>query len=500
MRGKGVTVHNGRSDETGMAIIVALFMVLVLSVLGASLVFVARTETLSSLNYRTMSESRYAAESAIHRAANHLAWTYTAPSAGSATDPLAAYDLTTSPVRLLANGRPVRLSSDAAEAWNYPDNAVQAAFAAAAQGLLDVTVGTNAFTASSIMYSAQATLRSMKPFVDSISGQSTALQTWEIRGFGRVAGAGSAAVEVVAVLERPMVPIYKYAAFATAETCGALDFAGGATTDSYDSGNALVGGYPALDQYAGNVGTNGGLAASGNPTTIYGTLSSPRTGVGSCSVGNMTAFDSNGGASVEDGMITLPQVVNFPTPPAISPPTTGWATGDCGSTAHCTPVGGDARFTPPAGTTVQLGNVDVGNGDVLYLNAGVYEINSLGGKGDIVVESGPVIVKIAGQGTSTPIDLTAGVVMNGSFIAANLQLIYGGTGEIKLRGNGKFSAVVYAPNAEADFAGNGDFYGALVAKKVKATGGSGIHYDRALDKSGWTVGNPVLSAFTWKSY
>jgi type II secretory pathway component PulK len=61
-----------RSDERGIALILTLFMVLILSVLGSSLVFVSRTETLSSLNYKTMSQARYGAESGVHRAANHL--------------------------------------------------------------------------------------------------------------------------------------------------------------------------------------------------------------------------------------------------------------------------------------------------------------------------------------------------------------------------------------------------------------------------------------------
>ena len=65
-----------RSDERGIALVVTLFMVLILSVLGASLVFVSRTETISSLNYKTMSQTRYGAESGIHHAANHLLWAY----------------------------------------------------------------------------------------------------------------------------------------------------------------------------------------------------------------------------------------------------------------------------------------------------------------------------------------------------------------------------------------------------------------------------------------
>jgi hypothetical protein len=478
--------------------VVALFMVLVLSVIGSSLIFVSRTETMSSLNYKTMSQTRYGAESAVHSAANHLLWVYGGP--GTALDPIAAYDINSYPVRRVSNGRPVVLSSDPDVASNYPVDSVRDDFIAEAADILGVNNG-------SIGYTARATLLSMSQFTDSIDAELTTLQRWQIVGKSTVAGAGSAEVEVSAIIERQKVPVYKYAAFATSDECAAMDFAGGATTDSYDSRVALVGGVPAIDEHSGNVGTNGGLEASGNPTTIWGTLSSPRTGVGNCSVGNVTAFESSGGATVEGGLVELAQAVDFKTPSAINPlpPVTAWDSGDCAATAGCTDLGGgDVRFAPAAGTTVQLGNVSVGNGDTLYLRGGTYEINSIDVKGEVVVEpgTGPVYLKVAGTGfeTGIPIEFTAGSISNTSYAAANFQIIYGGTGEVKLRGNAAFSAVVYAPNAETTFAGGGDFYGAVVTKRIKATGGASIHYDRALENGGYTLGNPVMSSFTWKSF
>ena len=107
-----------RSDERGIALVVTLFMVLILSVLGASLVFVSRTETISSLNYKTMSQTRYGAESGIHHAANHLLWAYVPP--GTAAE-LALYDLTTTPVRVVANGRPVVAWVTTMPRSNVPD-------------------------------------------------------------------------------------------------------------------------------------------------------------------------------------------------------------------------------------------------------------------------------------------------------------------------------------------------------------------------------------------
>jgi hypothetical protein len=444
-----------------------------------------------------MSQTRYGAESGVHRAANHLLWVYTPPD--TALDPIANFDLNAYPVRRLSNGRPVVLSSEPGVASNYPIDSVRDAFIAQTQGVLGMNTG-------SIGYTAHATLLSMSTFVDSASGNPNTIQRWQITGKGRVDGAASAEVEVSAVIERQKVPLYKYAAFATSPNCQALDFAGGATTNSYDSRLALVGGVPVVDDHTGNVGTNGGLEASGNPTQINGTLSSPRTGVGNCSVGNITAFESNGGASVEGGLVELAQAVEFPPPPAINPlpPIAPWSTGDCAATAGCTVVAGGARLQPAAGTTIQLGDVSVGNTSTLYLRGGTYEINSIDVKGNLVIEpgTGPVYLKVAGQGfdAGVPIEFTANSVSNTSFVSANFQIIYGGTGEIKLRGNASFAAVVYAPNSSTTFAGNGDFYGAIVTKKVNSTGGASIHYDRALETGGMTLGNPVMSSFTWKSF
>jgi len=55
-------------NEQGMALILALILVLVLSVMAVSLLFVARTETWSSMNYRAMTQGRYTAESGISAA------------------------------------------------------------------------------------------------------------------------------------------------------------------------------------------------------------------------------------------------------------------------------------------------------------------------------------------------------------------------------------------------------------------------------------------------
>ena len=494
-------------DERGLAMILALFMTLALSVLGTSLMFVSKTETLSSHNYRLMSQARYGAESGVHVASNYLLSTaYSGVMPNTAGDAWANYDTTKSPVTLVSNGNPIVLSSTSSSS-NYPVTSVKTAFAAMFSGAavtLDVNDAPVAFTAT-------ATLMSMRKFTDSMSGLETVLQTWEIVGEGSIVGARNATVDVSSVLERQSQPLFPYAAFATYSGCEALDLAGGAVTDSYDSTAALVGGVPVVANNTGNLGTNGNLKEVGATTMVHGSLSTPRAGVGTCDdVQNVTALTQSGGATVDSGINQLSQPVNYPDPPAISPlpPTTTTefkqSTGcPSGYAGVCAPSANGATFTPAsASTVITMGNVQMNANSVLHLNAGVYVMNSLkqNGGAQLVVDSGPVIIKIAGQSDSNPIVINGNGIANPSFNPQNLQFIYGGNGLAKLNGGSTTSATFYMPKADTTINGGGALYGALVAKTLKDTGGADIHYDRRLRTGGLTAGNYSLSAFTWKNY
>jgi len=95
------------NDDEGIALVLALLFMLALSSLGAAVMVLSRTETLSSVNYRMMSQARYGAESGVHKAAHFLLNSYALP--GSVADPLVNFDTTVTPVRYL--GQPVVLST-----------------------------------------------------------------------------------------------------------------------------------------------------------------------------------------------------------------------------------------------------------------------------------------------------------------------------------------------------------------------------------------------------
>ena len=488
--------------------IIALFMMLALSVIGATLITVSTTETNSSFNYRQMSQARYGGETGINETVNYLLNTYVPPT--KAVLDAGTYNLSKSPVEW--NNKPVVLSSIAADS-NYPDDAVKAAFAAASKGDLNMKDASVGFT-------TVATLRSMRSINDGYSAKDVTIQTWEISGSGNITGARPALVEVASVLERQPVPLFGYAAFATADGCEALRFAGGAKTNSYDSSDIVydANGNPTTDDTWGNVGTNGNLTEVGADTIVHGSLSTPRKGVGKCTDGNVTALDQTQKATVDKGLNPLPQPVKFPTPdaPDPAPPLddqTFQKTKGCDavpSMTFCSPSTDGATITPtvttpPGQTEVYMGNVTLNAGEVIHLHAGIYNMNSIkqGGGAQIVIDDGPVVINVMGLDSSgnplaNPITIVGGGIVNETFDPSNLQILYAGPGEVKLAGGEKTSAVVYAPNASADLTGGGDLYGALVVGTLKEPGGAMIHYDRHLKTKLFMPGDYTMSAFTWK--
>src|SRR5712691_11778699 len=380
-----------RRNQEGTALIFALIFLLILSVMAASLMFLAQSETWSSSNYRLMTQGRYGAEAGLNSAANYLMFTYAPP--GGAGDPLANYDMTQSPVKYL--GADVVLSTTGNS--NYPNVAVAGDFAAKVPGTLTAGFG-------AVSYTASARLLSMRQVtIAGLSGPAATkiIQTWQITADGNIKAARNAQVEVSAILEQQGTPLFMYAAFATNNDCGALDFSGGAKTNSYDSaGLNPVTGQPVIMDAYGNVGSNGNLNEDGSGTTIYGSMSTPRTGVGKCAQGGMTAWTDNGNALVTGGFKLLPQPVVYPTP--VDPP------------PNSNNISGTQTLGPCVASPCTYGDININGNGTITLYPGTYNINSLSeqGQGTIVIapdpvthQPGQVILNVTGNGQSTAVDL-----------------------------------------------------------------------------------------------
>ena len=519
-----------RASQKGIALVLTLILVFVLSVMAISLMFIAQTETWSSLNYRLMSQARDGAEAGLNSSANYIVNSYAEPgstggpvaynkgfslfpvtyASTTSSDPVSAYNITVSPVTY--NGLPVILSAISTQQSNYPVPAVVSAFNASGVGYGSITSGN-----VTVQYNSYAKLMSMhSAFVPFGKTTPTTVQTWWLTSEGSVTGIRGAAVMISATLEQHVGPTFPYAAFATDPSCSALNFGGGGITNSYDSAAALSNGLPVTANYDGNVGTNGNLTTNGNPTTINGTLSTPRSGVGKCSSGSVTAWTSSSG-TVTGGLVELPQTLVYPTPTIPPAGTVDITTNtSCPAVATMTATGGVCATSGSGPTsimtiapalangTVSLGNLTLTGGTNLHLSAGTYNINSVTETGStaLILDSTPVIFNVTGTNYTTPVTLTGGGLVNtsGNFNPQTFEILYAGTGTIKLAGGANAVGLVYAPNAQYTFVGGSDWYGAVIGKDMTDMGGTAIHYDRELGKTALTVGPWMLDSFSWKKY
>jgi hypothetical protein len=508
-----------QSGERGIALVLALLLTAALSVLATSLMFLSQTETYASMNYRMMSQARYAGEAGIHKAADFLLDRTQYPDPTSADLLNAAIcDYHASPVT--CNGQPVILSAVSTQSSNYPVSSVQTAFNTAAQGTL--TAGNARLT-----YGAYAELISMQRF-DSIAGPGVA-QIWKVTGIGGLNGTRNATVEVQAIIEKPKVPGSTYGAFATDDACGALTFAGNMNTNSYDSGTVSGSTSPTMLDTGGDVGTNGNLAITGN-TTINGNLYTPRTGVGDCSDGSITAIDNTGNVSVTGAVAPLPKGVAYPAPdrpaPSLLPAvdisalnattcaSLGLTATNCNVSGSNLIINADASLPIPT-----LPSITMHAGLNLVFVAGSpaeFNINSLtlvGGAAVRVEASAPtqtVTVNVSGYNPDgsdidTPIDFGGGTFASpigcatcSDYDASMLQFMYGGTGDIILTGNDAAAATFYAPEADVSLQGTADLYGAVLGSRIDVTSTSNIYYDQRLTKDFWVTGPAMPTTFSWK--
>jgi PilX N-terminal len=329
-------------DERGVALFLALILLSTLSVLTVSMMFLAQSESMSSGNYRLMTQARYGAEAGVQRAADFIAHNYNPAPLGGAF--MTAYQAApVSPVQF--NNAPIVLSSDPNHNSNYPDAATIALFQGATQG--QVVAGN-----STINFTAYATLISMDQLNDAYTGLTKIVQTWQVTSDATINGIRKSTVEVSAIIDAPKTSALSFAAFATSRTCNALYFWGDVRTNSYNSNDpdyhpfitdpntGMVipnptysppqycpsgpqSGPGCMENTGGDVATNGNLEIIGH-VNVDGNLSSPITGVGACVNNNgvaSTALTESGLATVQGGApLQLPYSIKLPTPK--TPPTT----------------------------------------------------------------------------------------------------------------------------------------------------------------------------------
>jgi Tfp pilus assembly protein PilX len=529
-------------DESGASLIVALLVLAVISILGAGIIFVTRTETATTANYTELAQARYAAEAGVQSTLNWIENNYTAPAS------YLSYNTDAYPVTCANgctnNGGTIVLSAINGVASNYPDTSVASAFNTALNNQALPNLPAASFATS-------ATLLRMTPgsgvsFLGS-GGAGGAAQTWLITSQGTVAGIRSATVQVTATYERTGIPLFKYAIATTYTGCKSIYFAGTDYTDSYNSN---------LGPYGGtNIQASGGdIASDGNVTlasaaNIKGTIYDTSTTTGSCPAG----ITSSGSYTAKSQLSTplsfaLPWgCTGQPCYPSPLPSTTAQAVSTgCASITGCTSNGTTVINDHGSKTTVNqftlapgtYGNLTIANADVVYLNAGTYNVNSLifSKDGQIVISSGPVVLNVAGQGFSSSSNVvnagglagwnlcnnglpgnvdvygaancptgppvsgnpTSGAPISG--IPANFQIVYAGSANIASTG-APVSSVIYAPNADVPITGAAvGYYGAIISSTFSEQSKAPVHYDTTLQNSLLQMGPYHLTNFSWSKF
>ena len=267
---------------------------------------------------------------------------------------------------------------------------------------------------------------------------------------------------------------FPYGLFATGTGCGALTMGGGARTFSFNSASETPPTNPPSNTSSsgGNVGSNGNLDFNGGGTAVNGTTASAVAGIGNCNMGN--GITAGGGASYGTPSLIPTQSLPVPPLPNPLPPTraqninrsTTLAPGSYGNVN----IQGGATVTLPGGTVI---------------NPAVYTVNSISlAGGSTLLINGPVVMDVAGIGQQNAVNFAGGSFQNSTFVPSNFVVNYGGNNNISVSGGSAAYAVINAPNANISLSGGSNFYGQVIGATISNNGGTNFYYDNSLNTRG----------------
>jgi Tfp pilus assembly protein PilX len=439
---------NRRQGDSGVALILVLLSLLVLTTLAAAMVFSARSETLASYNYRIGTQAEYVALAGVQKALNffnsssYVPLSPTNAASGNyypvstyATTPVNLYFTTAAPVTCTGNcthSGSVQLSTTTGSSAYPPPSIildagghqvdVVANWIAAMndQGISDGVGGSGNYTVTASLLEYHTVNNAFygvpaSGCADAAAGAGICRQpfeVWQVKSTGTWnsnlgAGAARPTVQVVATISPIFIPYYGFGLYGL---CSVSMSGTQVCTDSYNSSYGQYGGNATQcvstttgatnAQYANSgVGSNGGISLNGNVhvggDVAYANMSSDS----SCNTGF-----SGSTTNIAGSVLTSPPI---PVPP--SPDMTAWGypttspavqpkSGGSGNPDRVVNVRTKVTTppTPPAGATLAPGGSVCPAGFSAYIES--YLHNFSGGTNTY---SNYNCVGVSGSGTST---------------------------------------------------------------------------------------------------
>jgi hypothetical protein len=273
---------------------------------------------------------------------------------------------------------------------------------------------------------------------------------------------------------------------------GNITMSGGGTVDSFNSSDpfkSTIGLYDATKRQShGDIATtSSGTTSNLNNTYVYGSIA-----YSGSAIKNTTNVQ---------GTISTPFNATIP---ATSDP--GWTSGMWNSSVS--QVNGTAIVTAgtkTAPTRYKLSQLTVSGGNTLTIAGN-------GGGTDGYIEiwvTGKMTTSGTGYITQDPsvhvtywvdndITLSGNSYLNLAGLAQNVVINGVGTGhKITESGSAAFVGVINAPGFDATISGGGSYNGAIIANSLTISGGSGLHYDEALNTNGAStaIGNYAFASW-----
>jgi hypothetical protein len=238
---------------------------------------------------------------------------------------------------------------------------------------------------------------------------------------------------------------------------GNVNLSGGSKTDSFDSANGPYN--AATADSGGNIIANGNITLSNIATVVKGNVSA--RGTVSVSQSTITGTSISGAQTTDLDTLKCPSG-GF-TPASAVPAAPGISYNATTGVLSLGAVAGVPQNYTLSGTSYFFSSVTVGGGSTLSFTAASHV--------DMYV--------------SNTVDIGGGSIINVSADASRLSILAcGSTSSTQWRLTGGTSAyfTVYAPTHDVVISGSGNLYGAIVSKAYTASGGSSLHYDRAVSR------------------